>query len=93
MAVTIPAGQGSHSHFADPSHVGAFVTTNSTNGSLATFGGTTFNIQQTTVTQLATLPAMSGTAATGGSNTPLAATSAPFANMPPFVLGTFYIKL
>ena len=37
--------------------------------------------------------ATQGTAASGGSGTSISTTSAPFATMPPFLLGTFYMRL
>jgi hypothetical protein len=79
LAVAIPAGQGSHAHSI-------------TNASGLTSGPA---IQQagggsTSATGIlvnnATLPAMSGTAATGGSNTPLPL-------MDPFLLGSWYMRL
>lgn len=77
FTVTIPAGQGSHSH--------GYSRTNEQNlhgGSVGDVNSGAFGTQ----TDLATLPQMTGTAASGGSDTP-------FSIVGRFKLATIYIKL
>jgi hypothetical protein len=83
VSVTIPAGQGSHSH----SYVGVVAG--------GVLSGGTGAATTTENTGAQTLPAMSGSgsgnAASGGSGT--AASSLPFSNLQPVLLATFYMKL
>lgn len=64
MAVAIPSGQGSHSHSLPESTFASGGTY------LEQFGGSTANLYVYASTNAATLPAMTGTASTGGSDTP-----------------------
>jgi hypothetical protein len=87
-SVTIAAGQGSHNHILN-----AFQYVIGAAGPYAPNTGAIFGSTAASVTSTTTLPAMTGTgtAASGGSNTP--AVSATFADMPPFSLVTYYMKL
>jgi len=80
FAVTIPSGQGSHTHTIS----GASGQTGS-NNALGN-NGNAFTENGTLTTNAATLPAMTGTAASGGSATP-------FGTIGPLVLGSWYVKL
>jgi len=78
FTVTIPSGQGSHTHSLSP--------TNSLVGGPGSFGfGSGTNAGQYSIVPIAaTLPAMSGTAASGGSGTDLG-------NVPPAIITTYII--
>jgi len=77
FAVTIPAGQGSHQHSTDGNLGG--VGTNG--GPLQAIG-----VAGANNTAVATLPQMTGTAASGGGGVA-------FPTMAPFAIGTWYVKL
>ncbi|MDQ2079477.1 hypothetical protein RA307_04720 [Xanthobacteraceae bacterium Astr-EGSB] len=79
LATTIPAGQGLHDHAAQPGFASA-----ASGGDLTARLAT--GAPSTGVIVPATLPAMSGTTALGGSNSA-------HNNMPGFVLGTWYVRL
>ena len=85
--VTIPAGQGSHTHNLTPTS-NLFVIQGGA-GTIEGGGSVNSNVALSGITAAAsTLPAMAGTAASGGSGTPLS-----FAVMNPFKLVTYFMKL
>lgn len=81
FTVSIPSGQGSHTHAVTGGTVGGTATSTSSGPSTTTpIGAGTITISN------ATLPSMSGTAASGGSGTA-------HNTVQKTVLGTFFIKL
>lgn len=79
FAVTIPAGQGSHTHTISGFNNPTFTGSGSSDWGWYNNGGTV-------TTSAATLPQMTGTAASGGSGTP-------FGTIGPLALVTWYMKL
>ena len=95
--VTIPAGQGSHSHAINPGPNANFVGSAGPTPSGGSFIGTTVGSGGNDlwgfagVTQSQTLPSMTGTAASGGSGT--TAFSSPFSTVQPTLIANCMIRV